>query len=283
MAINNNYGFKTLGKGRQVVINGKWPIFGFDVDRVAQSFRTTRVVDTTVHNYYNSGNTLPSTSSLNPAGFGVNERSGVVRELVTKYEHGYDYRPMGYWTVSGTMNLQGQTTMSQTASGSESSWSGGTYPSPVERTYRLGQYNQELPLTPEIGKISLPTITTSGNLRNLYWLSATIGSNNSCDLVIPSGNPLYGTYYLEYADPGNNQLGAWIDVEVDEKYVYVYMNYAWWDKWYRYAFRNNYGNIDTSVFDIQWRVRSVAQTTGSVFDVNVYLTPYKIEEMIVNG
>ena len=281
MGTNNNYGFKTVGRGHQVVLNGKWPIFGFDVGKVDSSFRTTRITDVSSHGYYNSGNTLPSTSLLNPAGFGVNEKSGVVRELVAKYEHGYDYRPMGYWTVSGTMNLQGKTTMTQTASGSESSWSGGSY-GPIEATYRLGQYNQLLPLTPEINAMSLPTITTSGNLRNLYWLSATIGSNSSCDVVIPSGNPLYGTYYLEYADPGNNQLGAWIDVEVDDKYVYIYMNYAWWDKWYRYAFRNSGGNIDTSIFDIQWRVRSVAQTAGSTFDVTVYLAPYKIEEMILN-
>lgn len=279
----SNYGFKIMGKGRQVSLNGKWPIIGFDIGKLETTFRTTRINDSSVNDFYPSGNDIPDYSALNPAGFGVNERSGVVRELVTKYEHGYDYRPMGYWTVSGTMNLQGKTTMSQTASGTESSWSGGTYPSPVERTYRLGQYNQSLPLTPEIGKISLPTITTSGNLRNLYWLSATIGSNASCDLVIPSGNPLYGTYYLEYADPGNNQLGAWIDVEIDEKYVYIYMNYAWWDKWYRYAFRGNDGNIYPDVFDVQWRVQSVAETTGSVFDVNVYLTPHKIEEAIING
>ena len=271
-----------MGKGRQVSLNGKWPIIGFDIGKLETTFRTTRINDSSVNDFYPSGNDIPDYSELNPAGFGLNEMSGVVRKLVTKYEHGYDYRPMGYWTVSGTMNLQGRTTMSQTASGTESSWSGGSY-GPREATYRLGQYNQILPLTPEIDKISLPTITTSGNLRNLYWLSATIGSNNTCDLVIPSGNPLYGTYYLEYADPGNNQLGAWIDVEVDDKYVYIYMNYAWWDKWYRYAFRGNDGNIYPDVFDIQWRVRSVAETTGSVFDVNVYLTPHKIEEAIING
>lgn len=277
----NNYGIKTIGKGRQVSLNGKWPILGFDINKIETAFRTTRINDSSVNDFYPSGNDIPAYSALNPAGFGVNEMSGVVRKLVAKYEHGYSYRPMGYWTVSGTMNLQGRTTMIQNATGSESSWSGGSY-GPLESTYRLGQYNQILPLTPEIGKISLPTITTSGNLRNLYWLSAAIGSNQSCDIVILSGNPVYGTYYLEYADPGNNQLGAWIDVQVDEKYVYIYINHAWWDKCYRYAFRTSGGTIDPNVFDVRWRLQSIAETTGSVFDVNVYLTPYKIEEMIIN-
>ena len=73
----------------------------------------------------------------------------------------------------------------------------------------------------------------------------------------------------------------YITVEIDKKYVNIYMNYRWYDQILRAKAVVNYNQ--ELWYDVTNRTRMVAETTGSVFNVNVYLTPHKLEEMIING
>ena len=279
MALNNNFGIKIVNRtGNDTVMNGKWPILGFDIDNIKQAFRTTRIVDTSDNQFYDSGNTLPDISSLN-FGYGENVKYGTVKKLAAKYEHGYTYAPMGYYTVTGNYVVRSKANLVQNASGTYSSSYGGSYD--------VSGYNNLSPTDSATGDILYPKMNSFnpngyGVSQFAYINGVSIGiSARNPDLVVPSNNP----FYRNYANDGevnlaNPEIASKITVEVDEKYVYIYNNYRWYDTWRRYVFFD--GSYDPSLGDVSDRLKIVADTSGSVYEVNVYLTPYNIEEMILN-
>ena len=280
MPLNSNYGFKIMGRDG-VSLNGKWPIFGFDIQNAEKAFRTTRVVDTSDHPYYTgSGVTPPPDSSLY-RGFGQNTKSGYVKELITKYEHGYNYRPSGYYTVSGTFNLDCKAIVLQTGSGSYyTSWYYGDFSRDTLKNLNVSGNTD--PLYPRMNDF-YPL--DYGLSPSLYMMNISYGVDNNLnpDILIPGGtqgNPFSGQANKSLLDSGG--IAAFISVEIDTKYVYIYMNYRWYDTILRQVYWDG-SSMDASIFDVQNRVKMVAETTSSVFDVNVYLTPHKLEEMIING
>lgn len=280
MALDNNYGFKILGND-VVTLNGKFPIFGFDVANAENSFRTTRVVDNSDNPYKdNSGVIVPPDSSL-VRGVGQDIKSGYEKVLVTRYKHGYDYRPSGYYTITGTFNLTCKAKIEQTGSGSYyQTWYGGDFTREGYRDLNVG--GQTDPLYPKMNSFYPYELGLS---PTFYMLMVTYGVDASLspDIVIPggtAGNPFSGMGLGSVLD--SDGIGAYVSVEVDSTYVSIYMNYAWYDTVLRRVYWSS-GSINPSLYDVRNRIRMVSNTTGSVFNVTVYLTPHKLEEMILNG
>lgn len=257
MAYDNNYGFKTVKDNLDTSINGKWPIFGFDVNDIDNAFRTTRVVDSSSHNFPDTGNTKPNYN------YGNNLKEGVIKELITSYDHGYDFRPMGYYTVGGTLNLKVKAQVDQTATGPAAGDAGGSYT--VTNTYPSSSYGEEtlIPKMNDFLSARGPSTSTYDNI-----LYTTIGTANTNKLVVPPN------FYFPWEYLGNNRA-AWISVEIDDKKVYIYMNYAYYDSW-----STRFAEGDPQDGNVDSRVRMVADTSGSTFNVNVFLAPYSIEEML---
>lgn len=260
MGLNNNYGIKTVGKGNQVALNGKWPILGFDVNNLATTFRTTRVIDSKVNDFYNTGNTKPASG-------GQNVKTGVTKVLLASYRHGYSYRPMGYYTITGTFNAKCKTQVAQTASGTEASAYGGTYT--INSSPSISPTTPSVDLFPKMNEFYMGSAMNTVGAFNLV---TTIGSSNNANIVVPATSIFFGPGAIVGS---YDQIAAWVSVEMDNNNVYIYMNYTYYDIWYR-ATAPGY-------FDIDSRVRMVADTSGSTYDVNVYLTPYKLEDLIQNG
>lgn len=288
----NNYGFKIMGRDG-VSLNGKWPIFGFDVENIQGAFRTTRITDSSNNPFYNSGITPVSNSEMtymqagdHTYGDGRKFLEGSVKKLMARYEHGYDYKPTGYYTISGLFRYSISYSITRTGSGDyyqefyggDGSWTGN-----FSKTVS-GTADQLYPTMNDFAPYGLLT----DQVANYYPLVATYGPRaaSSPDILVQGGtrgDPFSGNGIL----PIGNQAvapAAFVTVEIDSKYVNIYMNYRWWDEIRR---KNDF--FDPSPYPSQWifevseRYRLVAQTTGSVFDVNVYLTPHKLEEMIING
>lgn len=264
MGLNNNYGIKTLDRNGDIALNGKWPIFGFDVNKINTTFRSTRIIDNKTNNFYSSGNMEPSYTSQNIL-------YGTVKELVTSYAHGYDFRPMGYYTITGTLNMSSAVIFNQKSS----SGYGGDYE--IEGNEIICSSRALYPTINEFTPLGYYTSNpgSGGGFGTVvYNLGCSVGTASSNTIVLPSTNPNYPytvNGIVDYQDPKG--MAAYISVEIDAENVYIYKNYRWYDEWSRYLIIG---------LDVSDRVRMVAQTTGSVFDVNVYLTPHKIEEMIIN-
>lgn len=262
MAYDNNYGFKTVKDNLDDSLNGKWPIFGFDVNDIKTAFRTTRIVDSSNHSFPNTGNTKPNYN------YGVNLKQGMIKELITSYDHGYDFRPMGWYTITGTFSLKCKAQVAQTAAGPGGPSAGGNYT--VDSTYYINQSNAPESLPPSFCSMDRysPRPVTPTPSPN-YPLSTTIGTSGSnAKLIVPP-------QYMFPSNYSGNEYSAYISVEIDDKKVYIYMNYAYYDSW-----ATLWDDEGPQVGDLGSRVRMVADTSGSIYNVNVFLAPYSIEEML---
>lgn len=307
MAVSSSYGFKIMGEDG-VSLNGKWPIFGFDINNLENAFRTTRITDTSNNPYYNSGNTAPSDSELtyrqdgdHRLGTGYKIKDGTVKKLITRYEHGYDYRPSGYFTITGTFRMSTSAIIEQIGSGDYyQEFYGGSFTRTGSRNNNtsMASYVALLPKMDEFkpygwyDDYTVPGTPPGYGNAGDYIMGVVYGTNSSLnpDIVIPGGtrgNPFSYTSNRSIGDITNLQnagMGSYISVEIDNKYVNIYKSYRWFD-WYGRSndFFNPSPYPSQWIYDVTDHIRLVTQTTGSVFDVNVYLTPHKLEEMIING
>ena len=302
MALNNNYGLKINDKDLSAVLNGKWPIFGFDVLNNAKAFRTTTIRDTSVNAFYNSGITAPTNNELTyntqtmdygslgvltmTWGNGKKQMQGVVKKLITRYEHGYDYIPSGYFTITGTYNLSVKAELIKTGSGTNYVTTFGAN-STDSITKSLNDTNESKILLPTMNKFLPYNLAASAGVFYPMQITYSANVNLNPDLVVQGGTGGYpgigvglGTLYYT----GSN-LPAYVSVEIDARYVNIYMNYSWYDSITRVTYSATWNPPQPSQnadYDAQVRGRMVAQTTGSQFDVTVYLTPHKLQEMILN-
>lgn len=292
MSLNNNYGFKIMGDD-ELSLNGKWPIFGVDIENISKDFRTTRIIDSSNNPFYNSGITPVSNNEMtythagdHTLGEGRKYLEGSVKKLITRYAHGYSYRPAGYYTITGSFMFKISYSITRTGSGEhyqEFYYGDGSWTGNVTKTVS----GSSDPMYPTINDF-LPYGLTSTNTGDYYPLVISYGpkATSSPDVLVTGGtrgDPFSGNGKLYIG----NQVAApsaFVTVEIDNTYVNIYMNYRWWDEIRR---KNDY--FDPSpypaswIFEVSERYRLVAQTTGSVFDVNVYLTPHNLEEMTING
>lgn len=291
MGVDNNYGFKTMGRDG-MILNGKYPILGFDVNNVDRAFRTTRITDSSSNPFYNSGIVAPTDSDMtytydgdHKYGSGIAGMDGVVRKLAAKYEHGYDYKPFGYYTITGSFVNNVSYLFTQFGYGVYyQEFYGGDW-------QRTGSINKTVsgsqdPIYPSMNKFApYGWYYSSGGSYYSEAIRYSTNQNLNPEVLIPGGsrgNPVSGT---GISSAGNSRTpSAYVDVEIDQKYVSIYLNYWWYDVIYRNNdFFDPSPNPSQMNYDVNNRFQLIAQSTGSVFDVNVYLTPYKLEEMILNG
>lgn len=269
----SNYGFKTMGKDGRTAINGKWPIFGADINHSPKAFRTIRITDRKSNSLRYGSTPLPSvdTSGLNYTQNVQAETHGEIKELVYRYEHGYSKRPVGYWTVVGNLNFRTSgdlvgVEVSTPNPGNQ----GGNYNSSTQGTLKV------FPLVPLMNGSFAGTYDTSGSAPSIRVGSPSNSTN--ADMLIPDSAP---AFYKSVYQPIFDEAGY--TVEIDDKYVSIYRVNYWFDvrrrSYYHYRDDLGGGSIYEFTLDSNIRVRGVTQLEGSIVDVNIYLTPLDMEKL----
>lgn len=269
----SNYGFKTMEKGGRVAINGKWPIFGVDINHSPAAFRTIRITDKK-SNALRYGNTpLPSVDPnyLNDYQLVQEETYGEIKELVYRYEHGYDRKPVGYWTILGKLNFRTSGDLvGQEVSAEPSGALGGNYNASTNGTLTV------FPLVP-IMNGSFPGAYSDYGATPAIRVGAPSYMPNADMLIPDAASSFYkGVYMLDGSEAGYT-------VEIDDKYVSIYRVNYWFDfrrrAYIHYRSDLGGGHIYEFTDDSNIRVRGVTQLEGSVVDVNIYLTPLEMEKL----
>ena len=277
----SDYGFKTLDKSNATVINAKYPIFGFDMAHLPRAYKTFHIQDNKTNPFVSGDVSVPSITPLAPTSFTTKDNYdyGSVRELIKKVKHGYGFRPVGYASISGTFSFSKSVSIEQDEVKVDETFVsfGGDY-GPIESSHIIS-----------LGQHILPTYT--GDM-----FVAEAGSAND-NLASPSYTPTQADYTgtifhtditpliaLYLTRPVPNGLPStfktdFIEVEIDDEYIYIYRKY-WWSDTIRRVIRSNNPITSPLLDDLRERIKIVNQTTGSAFDVTVYLCPYPIEELL---
>lgn len=266
----SDYGFKTHDATNKVAINAKNPIFGFDMAHKPRAFKTFRITDAKTSPFHTASLYDPNPTPSNSWGYAENSDWGYVKELVKKVKHGYNFRPVGYATITGSLNTEVRVQITQRQRAGSY---GGNYTLPLIKS----QYSSQ-ELTPNMtGHIWFPYTSYPSYAPPVATLTATDFANTTWAYEYPKSvmtmpyGPLYDPDYINQfylPDP--------ISVEIDDEYIYFYRTYLWSDTIRRAKF--TYGGSTSD--DIQERVKVSTQYTGSVYNITVYLCPFPIEELL---
>lgn len=268
----SDYGFATKDENGNIAINAKNPIFGFDMGHSPRAFKTFRITDAKTSPFHTASISTPNPQPVDSWGYDETSDWGVIKELVKKVKHGYNFRPVGYATISGSLKTSVHITFTQTQRA-------GSYGGNYTRTFTKNQNAGKTEiLTPNMtGHIWFPFTDYPSYAPPVAELTASDFSGTKWAYEYPKSimtmpyGPLYDVnfinqYYLP--DP--------ISVEIDKEYIYIYRTYFWSDTIRRAKFVWS-GKTDQ---DIQERVKVATQYTGSVYNITVYLCPYPIEELL---
>ena len=103
----SDYGFATYddksGKKRLGSVNSKWPIFGPKYANIDKCFKTIHISETYMPNYKTAD--LPQPVIPSGSYYAYNDYRWHEKQLIYQYEHGYDFRPVGYAVFSGDMTV----------------------------------------------------------------------------------------------------------------------------------------------------------------------------------
>jgi hypothetical protein len=265
----SDYGFSTKDQNGDNAINAKNPIFGFDMGHRPMAFKTFRFNDVKTYPIQ-SGN--PATPNPQPIvsswSYDETQSSGEIVETLLKRKHGYNFRPVGYAVITGTLKISSHVQITQTQRAG--TW-GGNYTKTLIKdiqTYELtpNQFNHIWISSTGTDSISGSVVSlTPSDFSNTIW---SIEYPKRMFTNMPWGLD-YGTAALKTDDP--------IWVEFDDQYIYIKRKRSWTDC----IRRCKYTWYDSSTSDdIQERVKATAQFTGSRFDVTVYLCPYPLKELL---
>lgn len=294
-AIKNNYGMATFDEktGRvDMKINAKWPVFGPEYKNIASQFRTVHISDTkqfSVRTY----NQLPMPPTdktwANGLRYGTATHIEEIVEEVARWEHGLGYKPMGYATFSGSISRQTRANVVQTSPTGEL---GGNWT--VNRVkVDTGEMLPDVrgPMAVDIGAsgvayyfwdvnyVGLTTLSDS-----IYWTGEWVQvPTQTIPLILDEGsydlhNRIWGEVGL--TDVWNfdaNQKTCPYFVEFDEKYVTIYRRVFWGDHIVN-VFDPVYGSSASN--NVTCRVKAIEDWAGSEVDVNVYIVPYKLEDLL---
>lgn len=264
----SDYGFKTHDDTGKIAINAKNPIFGFDMGHKPRAFKTFRFTDAKQSPIHTGSVATPNPTPSNSWGWAQNMDSGVVKELIKKVKHGYNFRPVGYAVITGTWKTQSRVQITQTQRA-------GSYGGNYTRTFTKTGQKSDWDLIP--------------NQFNYPWIADT-GVSFPGSVVSLDASDFSGTNWsYEYPKSIMTQMAPWgtngwittvedipIWVEFDDEYIYFYRQWSWSDTIRRCKFTWN-GTTDQ---DIQERVKVSAQFVGSVFNVTVYLCPFPLKELL---
>lgn len=267
----SDYGFKTTDDNRASVLNAKNPMFGFDMQHTPRAFKTFHIVDTKTSPIHTGTVQTPDPQPYNTWDYADDMDYGTIRELITKVKHGYNFRPVGYATISGTLKYSLNVRIEQTQRAGSY---GGNYTKNLTKTKGETDYI----LVPNMSGVPFASVTDSGifiptvNLTEQDFSGTTWASDFPRQVMTLIE---YGPYYAPELLTENG-LPKSIEVEIDDEYIYFYRSYNWSDTIRRAKFVWN-GTVDQ---DIQERVKIAEQYTGSEYNVTVYLCPFPIEELL---
>lgn len=265
----SDYGFATLDQNGNAAINAKNPIFGFDMGHRPMAFKTFRFRDVKTPPIHTGNVPTP-----NPTGewwdYAQNMDTGEVTELIKKVKHGYNFRPVGYATITGTWKKTRRVQITQTQRAG--TW-GGNYTKTMIVDYGDTDTWDLIP-----NPFNMPWIANTG-----VDMPGSVVSLNPEDFSGTIWSYEYPKSVFCYMAPYGTDSWYWtqddcpIWVEFDETYIYFYRKWSWSDTIRRCKFNSPYsGTTD----DIQERVKVSASFAGSDFDVTVYLCPYPLKELL---
>lgn len=284
----SDYGFATFDKktGRKdVSVNSKWPIFGPRYKDIKNAFKTIHITDTKQYN----PNAMSASSVVLPPTYPVVE--GEAQYLINQYHasvredepiltipHGFDKRPLGYVTISGTYSKNTRCVWDYT--NFKDDW--GDYPPSAKLEGAETIAGAMLSVAgSEIQDLNEPA-GAGGAFYNNPWAGSGTGI-----ISYPDGTADW-LRYNEFSIPGDNSSipdeyppGKYrppYSVEVDDKNIYVYRHYYWCDVYKRYYYIGN--TISMRGYDLRARIKGVIDYAGSDFDLTIYLCPYSMEDLI---
>lgn len=265
----SDYGFATKDLNGNNAINAKNPIFGFDMGHRPMAFKTFHITDAKEPDIHTGNVTTPNPSGTGWS-YGTNMDCGVIKELVKKTEHGYNFRPVGYATVTGTLKRTSRVQLTQTQRA-------GTWG---------GNYNRTFVIDEDRVNDLIPTQNNQA-----YWTTTSVFDSFPGSVASLKQTDFAGTIW-SYEYPKGYFVGEWgqesfwtyhlsdspISVEFDEKYIYIYQLRTWSDTIRRCKLYSSYYGRVTD--DIQERVKISARFAGSTYDVTIYLCPYPLKELL---
>ena len=280
----SDYGFATYDeknpKKRLGTINSKWPIFGPKYADISKAFKTIHINDT-YEPSYKTGATTPTIPS--GAYYGTSEKRWHEKQLIHQFEHGYDFRPVGYAVFSGDFvaNVKCTITQTEVITGNTSSY-GGNFTMD-------GMATQTIPILPAVrGQMKASYVSTSfspaelaignyffgiGDLNGYGGYRRDITVPNSCISAIKRDYVVAG-YYVGDGDVP-------YVVEIDDKYVKIYRNTYWLDFWLKYYsyYNSSYPEYNYT-HSIDDRIKGATSWAGTSIDCTIYLAPYRMEDLI---
>ena len=270
----SDYGFKTYNERtgkEEASINSKYPIFGPNYYDIKTAFRTTHISDIKTYNV--RGNTLSIPTPNKPYYgynnyYGVNRASGYTDYIIAEYEHGYKFRPIGYFTVTGNLvgNLVGQLQQTTTVGGSTY---GGNF------TVYLNKNYMDITLTPAVGELA----TQTGSATQAWeYVNVTVGTTGSnYDFKVPSAVPgvflTQNNYDATIPFRGYDATPPYF-VEITDTKVIIKKRVYWAEQVLRAK------TPSSNTFDIYERSKIIENFAGSELDFTVYLCPYKEEDLL---
>ena len=263
----SDYGFKTDDKTGKIALNAKNPIFGFDMGHKPRAFKTFRFRDTK-QSTTNVGTTPEPNPPFVPDNWSTaeNNQRGQVRELIMKVKHGYNFRPVGYATITGNLKINTNVKITQTQRAGNF---GGNYSR--QWVYQTRSYT----LTPS--QYNKAFVAIASDVFNGAW--AILQQSDFTGTLWNYGieNYFTGVYNFEssYGIPGEENMP--ISVEIDDEYIYFYRKWAWYNEVRRAMWRESNWAVHQ---DIQERVQISNDFAGSTYDVTVYLCPFPIKEIL---
>lgn len=275
----SDYGFKTIDESNAVAINAKNPLFGFDMGHRPRPYKTFRIIDNKTNPFVSGSVSVPSITPTQAVAWSYKDSSdyGSVRELIFQVKHGYNFRPVGYATITGTLNFSKSVSIEQDEVAVSATFGtfGGDYSTTVDKTIATGAHI--LPLAgSKFFVAEYPTSPTVFAPVERLDPADYIGTVFHDDILF------WMKYYLTNIQIPNIMLQPPMDlyeVEIDDEYIYIYRTY-WWSDTIRRVVQANSPVTSPLLNDVREHVKIVNQTTGSMVDVTVYLAPYPIEELL---
>lgn len=274
----SDYGFATYDeknpKKRLGTINSKWPIFGPKYTHIGRAFKTIHINDTYTPSY-KTGAATP----VIPSGryYASTEKRWNEKQLVHQFEHGYNFRPVGYVVFSGNLvvNVKCTITQSETITGSADPYGG---------NFTLdGMAIQNIPVLPSVKKQMVASyIQTSYSPSELelgnyfFGIQGRSGYGGARgDIKVPdSCISAIKHDYVVANDRVNEGANPYV-VEIDEKYVKIYRNVYWLDHWLKY-----YSSYSSSTHSLDDRIKGATNYAGTSIDCTIYLAPYRMEDLL---
>lgn len=286
----SDYGFATYDdrndKKRLGSINSKWPIFGPKYKDISRCFKTVHLVDTYTPGFKTADLPAPVIPSGDP--WAYNDYRWHEKQLIHRFEHGYDKRPLGYAVFSGNLVINVDCTITQveTRVGERCPSYGGNFT-------LNGRNMSEIPILPSVSdqmKESILETSLAPNVPNIENYLFTIWSQEyteywgiSPTITVPNNSVAVElqTYYVASNWITPDTIEKPYVVEIDDKYVNIYRNLYWLDfrsRWYSEL--SGYGPPYDYTLDIYDRIKGATSFAGTTLDCTVYLAPYSMEDLL---